>query len=257
MNTKFAADSDCVYPITPLEIENLRKFRADFILARKDFKPIKKSLEGHYASYADYDIVYSAINDSLLRHGFSIHQPMKTSPNGNILMTKLCHIGGHEEVSEMLLPPSLEMFDIGGAITYFRRYQLVTLLGLPWEEKQAKPTQDVNPEDHPRQNNTKTQVHTLNKPFRFTGGQYGPDNGKPGSGTKNKGNPEGLTFDDISFPDLTGYIDYMKSPAQEKNMKYNEAAIHAFNAWLDQKNRERGHKDFDQPPPHDDKDYRS
>jgi hypothetical protein len=209
-----------------------KSFREAFIKARSEFDKVKKTAPGHFGNYADYEAIYSAVEPALSKYGFTIHQPMKLTPNGVALTTKLSHVDGYEEISEMLLPLREELFDIGSSITYLRRYQLVTLLGLPLEDQSPAPAPDP---EH------KTETSSFTAPggeFRFKFGKFG-----------------GKTFAEADKMgkggEVAGYVNWLMSQDPVKNKPIQTA----FFAWEKSHAASKGHKDFDEPPPPTDFDH--
>jgi hypothetical protein len=106
-------------------------------IAGKDGKP------GYQYSYADLGDVLSAVRPILARHGIALVQRTAHMQNGVVrLFTDLHHSSGQTIGSEIDLgqgPNNPQAH--GGALTYLRRYQVVTLLGIAAEED--RDAQDV------------------------------------------------------------------------------------------------------------------
>jgi hypothetical protein len=97
-------------------------------------------------SYADLADILGAVRPVLARHGLAItQQTSHAQPDGRVLLTTtLRHVAGASLASEVELgqsPGNPQQF--GGALTYLRRYELVTLLGIAAEED--RDAQDVEP----------------------------------------------------------------------------------------------------------------
>ena len=90
------------------------------------------------SSYLPLEQMLSKVQPILHENGFHLSQLFGCTPTGQTtIKTKLVHIGGHEEVSELpfFLPPrDLESKNQahvwGGSVTYQRRYSIKLILGL-------------------------------------------------------------------------------------------------------------------------------
>jgi hypothetical protein len=106
-------------------------------IAGKDGRP------GYQYSYADLGDVLSAVRPVLAKHGIALVQRTAHLQNGGVrLFTDLHHSSGQTIGSEIDLgqgPNNPQAH--GGALTYLRRYQIVTLLGIAAEED--RDAQDV------------------------------------------------------------------------------------------------------------------
>lgn len=127
--------------------------------AQAEFPVIAKTLTarvptkngGEYTyTYADLADVLNAVRPILARHGLAVTQP--TTKDG-LLVTRIRHVAGGVIESEVMLgqsPSSPQAF--GGALTYLRRYELTTLLGIAAEDDrdaQDVPTPSSKPEREP------------------------------------------------------------------------------------------------------------
>lgn len=115
-----------------------KEFRKDFAKAKSEFKSIVPThtntfYDSKYADLADY---HHAVDEALLKNGFTLHQLLESDGNKNFLITKLCHVTGWEESSRVMLCSKDEHDPqkIGSSITYFRRYSIASLLGIPMED---------------------------------------------------------------------------------------------------------------------------
>src|SRR6059058_4621631 len=112
------ADAQAAFP--PINRAHVAEVRG------KDGKP------GYSYTYADLADVLSAVRPVLAANGLAVTQ--RTLERGKLLVTELRHVAGATIVSEVELgqsPGSPQQF--GGALTYLRRYELVTLLGIAAE----------------------------------------------------------------------------------------------------------------------------
>jgi hypothetical protein len=105
--------------------------------------PGKDGRPGYQYSYADLGDVLSAVRPVLAKHGIALVQRTAHLQNGGVrLFTDLHHSSGQTIGSEIDLgqgPNNPQAH--GGALTYLRRYQIVTLLGIAAEED--RDAQDV------------------------------------------------------------------------------------------------------------------
>lgn len=113
--------------------------------AQANFPPIPKSKtanvtaregkQGYSYSYADLGDVLAAVRPVLGARGIVVTQPTRREDGRLILRTELRHVSGDFIDSEVELaanPAVPQQF--GGSLTYLRRYELVTLLGIAAEE---------------------------------------------------------------------------------------------------------------------------
>ena len=110
--------------------------------AQKEFPSLGKSKHVNQGAFGyDYlplEQMLSLIQPVLHNNDFHLSQLFGYTPTGQTLVkTKLVHIGGHEEVSELplFLPPrdlqkKNEAHVWGGSVTYQRRYSIKLILGL-------------------------------------------------------------------------------------------------------------------------------
>jgi len=110
--------------------EALCAAQAEMRGAKKDKKnPFFKS------SYADLSSVFEAIREPFAKHGLSISQTMDTHEHNQMTVTTwLLHTSGERLKSTMLLPTISDPQKIGSAITYYRRYMLMSIAGIPAED---------------------------------------------------------------------------------------------------------------------------
>lgn len=120
--------------IVPIEVSNLATAlsKAQGIMqgAKKDKKnPFFKS------NYADLSSVFDAIREPFARNGLAVTQTMDILPDGKqILITKLLHTSGEFLDSKMILPVDPNPQKVGSCLTYYRRYALMAIAGLPAED---------------------------------------------------------------------------------------------------------------------------
>lgn len=107
---------------------------ADFIKLQKDLPKLQKTAENPFfkSAYVPLDQVLDKVLPVLHKHDFALMQSVGYTENGDpTLNTSLMHTSGAKIESTMLLQSkSADPQAQGSAITYARRYQLVTLLGM-------------------------------------------------------------------------------------------------------------------------------
>ena len=89
---------------------------------------------GFEYKYADLSKVLKVVNPALADNGLFVSNSTKVVEGQNILVVSLFHTSGESlPPSEILLPKgsqSNELYNIGGALTYLRRYLLLAKLNL-------------------------------------------------------------------------------------------------------------------------------
>ena len=88
-----------------------------------------------FGEFADLSTVLSVVNPALAANGLSVIHTTKILEGKNVLVTNLMHTSGEIISSEYLLPVASNvrgnpMHAEGGALTYFRRYCELAILGL-------------------------------------------------------------------------------------------------------------------------------
>lgn len=101
-------------------------------------KAIKGSENPHFRSkYADLGAVFDACLPALTRHGVAVTQPLQVTETGDrYVRTVLSHgaSGTHAETVVPLILGKNDMQGLGSAITYARRYGLMTMAGIAPED---------------------------------------------------------------------------------------------------------------------------
>lgn len=103
---------------------------------QKALKPIKKdSVNPHFKnSYFDINSVLEVIMPILNDLGITLHQPIVVKEGKNVISTILTDEGTTLIQSHIVLPDLQDPQKLGSAITYYRRYSLVSLLALEAED---------------------------------------------------------------------------------------------------------------------------
>ena len=135
--------------------------------AQKEFPSLEKSKKVNQGAFKyDYlplEQMLSLIQPVLHNNGFHLSQLFGFTPTGETLVkTKLVHISGHEEISELplFLPPrdlqkKNEAHVWGGAVTYQRRYSIKLILGL---ETDMDNNMEIEPEKTNKKDRSAEQV---------------------------------------------------------------------------------------------------
>ena len=97
--------------------------------------PIHKDAHGQHSQYATIQAVLAAVTPALAECGLAVTQTFTTDSNGKtLLVTTLRHTGGETVASVVPLVtggnPRNPLHDWGGAVTYQRRYSLLSILNL-------------------------------------------------------------------------------------------------------------------------------
>lgn len=120
-----------IVPIVSQEVHNLAtalsKAQGVITGAKKDKKnPFFKS------QYADLESVFEAIRQPFADNGLSVTQTMDVVDGGRmVLCTRLMHASGQFIDSKMLLPQEANPQKLGALLTYYRRYMLMAIAGIP------------------------------------------------------------------------------------------------------------------------------
>ena len=105
--------------------------------ARAAIQPIKKSgTNPHFKSkYATLEGVIEAVTEPLAKHGFLLIHRSTQNEHGMTITTELVHESGESFVTAIpLVLGKNDMQGLGSAITYARRYGIMSLLNLPAED---------------------------------------------------------------------------------------------------------------------------
>lgn len=118
-----------IFPLAPLT-KALCKAQSEMSGAKKNkVNPYFKS------NYSTLSSVFEALKEPFGDNGLSVSQTMDILPNGRtVLETTIFHESGCFINSKMLLPDINDPQKMGSAITYFRRYSLMAIAGIPAED---------------------------------------------------------------------------------------------------------------------------
>lgn len=109
------------------------------LLALRDMGPIRKTATnpGFRSKYADLPSILDTIDEPLHAHGLLVVQRLTLDAGGPVLLTELIHAESGETLTSAVAVVSKDPTDpqkFGSALTYYRRYALLALLGLAPED---------------------------------------------------------------------------------------------------------------------------
>lgn len=118
--------------------ESIKAIAPAFLKAQKEMEAVTKNAKNPFfkSEYADLNAVMEACKEPLNNNGISIMQPVNSDHVETILMHESGEWFGSETaliVKEQNNPQAL-----GSAISYARRYGLMSILGLPAEDDDAE-----------------------------------------------------------------------------------------------------------------------
>lgn len=113
-------------PIAKLAVA-LSKAQAAMVGAKKD-------KQGYGYMYADLAMVCEVLRDPLTSNGLCYSQTVEFRDGHQTLVTRLIHTSGEYLESAMILPTFNKPQEFGSAMTYYRRYSLMAITGLPAED---------------------------------------------------------------------------------------------------------------------------
>lgn len=116
----------------------MKEIASAFVKAKKDFAPaIKNSINGHLRQkYADLSACIDAVNDAFLKNGIAMYQETFEDNAGVTVETVLLHESGEFlRFGKLHLPaPKQDPQGYGSALSYARRYSLLTACGIAPED---------------------------------------------------------------------------------------------------------------------------
>jgi hypothetical protein len=134
------------------------------LAAQKAMGPVVKNATNPHlkSKYADLGAVLDTIEQPLWDNGLLIAQRFTHDQGGAILVTELIHAASGETLTSAVPVVSKDPTDpqkIGAAITYYRRYSLLALLGLAPEDDDGHAASQP-----PRQNTANPPPAFVNRP---------------------------------------------------------------------------------------------
>jgi hypothetical protein len=116
----------------------MKEIAAAFVQAQKGFLPALKSSENPFfhSRYADLAECIQAVIGSLNENGIALVQHTSQSETGVIVHTKFVHVSGEEMETGSIYFPAVQHTPqaFGSALTYARRYSLMTACGIAPED---------------------------------------------------------------------------------------------------------------------------
>lgn len=108
-----------------------------FVEAQKEFGQVLKKADNPFfkSKYADLASVHDAVIDALHNHDIALLQKTHECDNGVKIETVFMHVSG-EQISGgvLFVPAQQDAQKYGSALTYARRYSLLSACGLPAED---------------------------------------------------------------------------------------------------------------------------
>lgn len=104
---------------------------------KMSLKPIIKGKKNPYykSTYADINDLLATVEPLMTQTGLLLTQSTKTNGQFNVVESAITHVdSGATVVSALKLPELDDPQKLGGAITYFRRYTLLSLLAMQVED---------------------------------------------------------------------------------------------------------------------------
>jgi hypothetical protein len=105
--------------------------------AQKDMKPVVKDGKANYGKYATLDSVIETISEVLHKNGLVFLQPLAVVEGEQYIRTMIIHAATGEQVDsfyKVVCKDPQNPQAVGGALTYGRRYSLVSMLGLDQDD---------------------------------------------------------------------------------------------------------------------------
>jgi hypothetical protein len=116
----------------------MQKVASAFIKAKRAFSPAlkDKTNPAFRSKYADLGACLDAVNDALLENGIALYQETHDDPSGVTVETVMLHESGESLRSGKFHVPAAKQDPqgYGSALTYARRYSLMTACGIAPED---------------------------------------------------------------------------------------------------------------------------
>ena len=126
---------------------------AAFVQAQRNFAPALKKAENPYfgTKYADLAVCIEAVIDALHANGIALVQHTDKSDKGVIVSTVFLHESGeHMETGSIFVPAAQNSPQaFGSALTYARRYSLMTSCGIAPEDDDGNAASKTTPARKP------------------------------------------------------------------------------------------------------------
>lgn len=106
---------------------------------QKKMGTLKRDTKAYNYNYATLGQIQEKLNPLLKKHKLFMIQPINEKEGENVLYTIIGEIDGSDSMDcSILLPKDVKPQDMGSAITYYRRYLIVSLLNLTVEDDDGK-----------------------------------------------------------------------------------------------------------------------
>ena len=127
----------------------MKEIASALVKAQREFGPaLKSSTNPHFRTkYADLSACIEAVVDGLNNNGIFLMQLTDEHPDGIKIQTVFVHESGEQIVSGWLFVPAAKADPqgFGSALTYARRYSLMTACGIAPEDDDANSTRPPAP----------------------------------------------------------------------------------------------------------------
>lgn len=133
------------------------EFAKDFINAQSEIGTLPKDKQGYGYKYTDFDTVIKTVKPILKKNNMGFCQMLETTEAGKSgIRTILFHASGENIQSWFELPPLVlgkanSCQNVGGAISYIKRYALCAILGCSSDDDIDGVNVSNPPQDNPRQ----------------------------------------------------------------------------------------------------------
>ncbi len=163
--------------------DNLDELATALAKAQAEMQPVlkqKKAMAGKYSySYADLAAVIETATATLAVHGLSISTPFEVDDRGEQLaVMMLMHTSGQRIVSRFAIRTvSDNPQAVGSAVSYARRYMLMSLVNLPATDDDGQAAMPRN-DDHVSQSRRSPQWDPQQVPESLRGPRQAPPRGR-------------------------------------------------------------------------------
>ena len=129
--------------------ESTSKIYPAFAKAQGTMTNVARKSKGHNYKYADLAAVMDTVRGPLADNGLAVIQaPVNTDSQMIGVQTRIIHTSGEWIESELFIPVvAWNPQGVGSAITYAKRYSLMSLMGLPSEDDDAQSAMPKNKGD--------------------------------------------------------------------------------------------------------------